>query len=138
MTSSDEELLRTLYPWLVKDVKPVFDTFPLEHIVKNERTSLKDVFKMSRDDVHIASDLGRDALEEKRREAMKSLEAQRDAYILEFFGSMETLMELGHLFIIEEGPLEMFSDFDIDFENYVYRIETTYRIRLKTPEELDG
>lgn len=59
-------------------------------------------------------------------------------YIFDFFGSIENFMEIGHLYIVEEYPVEI-SRFEIEgFGDDSTTIQFTqqFRIRLKTEEEL--
>lgn len=58
-----------------------------------------------------------------------------DDYILSFFGSRENAERYAHLYTLEEHPYKFETKVD---ENYVvsYTAHTTYRLRLKTKEEL--
>jgi hypothetical protein len=58
-----------------------------------------------------------------------------DEYLLSFFGSIENAKRYAHLYILEEHPYKF--ETKVDDNNVVtYTAHTTYRLRLKTEEEL--
>lgn len=72
------------------------------------------------------------------RKSADELTKTQDHYIFDFFGSIENFMEFGHLYILEEYPVEIsrveFEGFDED--PTTIRFTQEFRIRKKTPEEL--
>lgn len=68
----------------------------------------------------------------------KRLADAKDRYIIEFFGSEALAREHIHLYVFEETPIDLesktrdlFNDTDLTI-----RFTTTFRLRLKTEEEL--
>lgn len=58
-----------------------------------------------------------------------------DEYLLSFFGSKENAERYAHLYILEETPYTF--ETKLDENNMMrYTAHTTYRLRLKTEEEL--
>lgn len=57
-----------------------------------------------------------------------------DEYILSFFGSKENAERYAHLYILEETPYQF--ETKLDSNMVTYTAHTTYRLRLKTQEEL--
>ena len=62
--------------------------------------------------------------------ALRDLVEQQEAYLLKFFGSKENAERFGHLYVFEEYAPEWA---EVDGK---YRMTQTYRLRLKTAEEL--
>jgi hypothetical protein len=65
------------------------------------------------------------------RNAQKGL----DEYLQKFFGTQENAERYGHLYILEQYPDELKTEMDKDHLMRV-SMNMTYRLRLKTPEEL--
>ena len=64
------------------------------------------------------------------REARESLMSQKEAYLLEFFGSMEVAKRRVKFYILEQYPTEL------EHSGDVYTVKEKVRLRLKTAEEL--
>jgi hypothetical protein len=63
--------------------------------------------------------------------------SQLDDYLLSFFGSEEEILKYGNYYVLETKPstFEMLPDEnDLSFR---FQMETEYRLRLKTKEELE-
>lgn len=55
-----------------------------------------------------------------------------------WFGSYEAAVPYLHLFILEDSNVDISQRDDKLFNSYIYQMQTQYRFRLKTPEELFG
>ena len=71
-----------------------------------------------------------DAISRSLREARESLMSQKEAYLLEFFGSMEVAKRRVKFYILEQYPTEL------EHSGDVYTVKEKFRLRLKTAEEL--
>jgi len=71
-------------------------------------------------------------IDEVIRSAHRQLIDQQEAYLLDFFGSLENARKFAHLYVLESNPLEIIDGQEIG--NYSIRQE--YRLRLKTDDEL--
>lgn len=71
---------------------------------------------------------------------VKDLANSYDEQILAFFGSEELAKQYMHMFVIEQGPLEMTTVVgpDSDPLGVTFLAETQIRIRPKTLEELEA
>lgn len=96
--------------------------------------SLKGIAKLIRDDVICYPE----KVDTGASEALTELTTQKENYLLEFFGSVENAMSFGHLFVVEETPLEITTDVDLMGDTYVLIAEQRIRIRPKTAEELEA
>ena len=74
-------------------------------------------------------------LTEKAEEFTKT----QNHYVFDFFGSIERFMEIGHLYIIEELPVEIdWAEIEgFGSDETTIRFTQQFRIRLKTEEELE-
>lgn len=72
-------------------------------------------------------------------EMRESIAGQIDALLAGFFGSIEEARRLGHLYVLEQDPVEMEMTQMADFQgnDFKYRAECRMRIRPKTKEELE-
>jgi hypothetical protein len=70
------------------------------------------------------------------RELAQSATNHLEEYLLSIFGSAENARKYAHLYVLEEKPATFFTDYDTVTNNYNIRMETEYRLREKTPEEL--
>jgi hypothetical protein len=61
---------------------------------------------------------------------------QMDAYLLAFFGTYENAQKNAHLYILETYPIEIKTEPDSNDLTFRVSMETHYRLRLKTEEEL--
>lgn len=78
-------------------------------------------------------------IERATAKASKELASAQEQYILSIFGSAEAFAEVAHLYVIENGPIELGQIEQNEYEDTVsFRYTETIRIRPKTPEELDG
>jgi hypothetical protein len=72
-------------------------------------------------------------------EMRDSIVDQIEAMLLGFFGSMEDAMKYGHLYVLEQEPVEMEMTQMADFQgnDFKYRAEVRMRLRPKTQQELE-
>jgi len=60
---------------------------------------------------------------------------QIDAYLLEFFGSLENAKKLAHLYVLETKESEILTEPNAN-NSFSVSMTTEYRLRLKTEAEL--
>lgn len=61
-----------------------------------------------------------------------------DEYLLSFFGSEENVREFGKYYVLEYKPSEFETLPDKDNMSFRVKMNTEYRLRLKTKEELEA
>ncbi len=66
--------------------------------------------------------------------------AEMDKQVLAFFGSEDAMRAYGQDYVIEQTPVavETFNDTDLFDNTYHIRLETKYRLRLKTRKEREA
>lgn len=69
----------------------------------------------------------------------EDLNTQIENLLLDFFGSQKEIQRIGHLFVIEQEPvqMELIQMGDLEGNNFKWRAETKFRIRPKTMKELE-
>ena len=72
------------------------------------------------------------------RKASARIENDKEQMLLRFFGSFEQAEKWAHLFIIEEHQSDVTNQVDEDLNIMVYRLECSWNLRMKTPEEIFG
>lgn len=77
------------------------------------------------------------ALHVEMQGVLHSLNKQIDDYVESFFGSREQAEKYAYLYMLEEKTVTFESRVD-DENNFIYRVEKQYRLRSKTPEELEA
>ena len=72
------------------------------------------------------------------RKASARIENDKEQMLLRFFGNLEQAEKWHHLFIIEEHQSDVTNRVDEDLNIMVYRLECSWNLRMKTPEEIFG
>ena len=109
---------------------PLIDSYVLFHsyVVPNE-----DVIQ-----VPGIKELVADQLHTEIRRAAAQIDNAKEVMLLKFFGSFENAEKWNHLFIIEERPGDITQKLYDDFNILEYRLEYSWNLRMKTPEEIFG
>ena len=72
------------------------------------------------------------------RKAAARIDNDKEQMLLRFFGNLEQAEKWRHLFIIEEHQSDVTNRVDEDLHIMVYRLECSWNLRMKTPEEIFG
>lgn len=77
-----------------------------------------------------------DEFSEIATNASSEIGKEMDAHILRFFGSEENFRKNAHLWVLEVIPAKVVMG-EGAFEGITFQMETKYRLRPKTPKELE-
>lgn len=58
--------------------------------------------------------------------------------LINMFGNLEKAKEYAQFYVLEEKGASFWTDYDVDGMTHGIRMETEYRLRLKTQAELDA